>query len=132
MGARATAGHLDAWRLSPWQHGQSSGGVPDPRLELRGHQPPLFDLAALLHDVSDTAAIIYVDRVLDAWRDHASRPDLDQYWRAVKPLEAVMEILKFTARVDAAGPAHEATWLPMVYGWARRLLRASDFIGWPG
>ncbi|MGY0231079.1 phosphotransferase [Longispora urticae] len=94
-----------------------------------GH--PLFDLAAFLHDASGTAAAEYVDRVLDAWLDHAPRPVLDRCWQAAKPLGAVVEILKFTALADATGPAHEDSWLPMVHGWARRLLRADEGAGWP-
>ncbi|WP_018348779.1 phosphotransferase [Longispora albida] len=92
---------------------------------------PLLDLAAFLHDAGEPAAARYLAHTLDAWCDYAPRPGIERCWSAAKPLGAVAEILKFAALADAAGPRHEASWLPMVHGWARRLLRAGEYTGWP-
>ncbi|MBE1582375.1 hypothetical protein ACFPOI_26050 [Nonomuraea angiospora] len=41
-------------------------------------------------------------------------------------IAAVVELMKLIELADIVGPDHDFNWLPMTYGWGRRLLHAAD------
>ncbi|MGW6503867.1 aminoglycoside phosphotransferase family protein [Nonomuraea angiospora] len=87
---------------------------------------PLFDLASWLHDASEPDAATYLDACFAAWADTVAPERMRNAWRAAKPLAAVVELMKLIELADIVGPDHDFNWLPMTYGWARRLLHAAD------
>lgn len=86
---------------------------------------PFFDLASWLHGATDEEAAEAVGEYLGHWGDALGPDDLTLAWRTAKPVSALMEILKFLDLWDTVGPDYGFNWSPMVYGWARRLMRAA-------
>jgi hypothetical protein len=86
---------------------------------------PLLDLGSWLHDATEEEARFYVDAYVDEWSDDIDPRVVREAWRLGKPLAAVAEMLKLVDLADAVGPYHEFSWLPMTYGWCRRLLNAA-------
>ncbi|WP_369373217.1 aminoglycoside phosphotransferase family protein [Promicromonospora sp. Populi] len=86
---------------------------------------PLLDLGSWLHDATEEEARCYVDAYVDEWSDEIDPRIVREAWRLGKPLAAVAEMLKLVDLADAVGPYHEFSWLPMIYGWCRRLLNAA-------
>ncbi|MEV4582605.1 aminoglycoside phosphotransferase family protein [Nonomuraea jabiensis] len=86
---------------------------------------PLFDLASWLLDVSEPDAASYLDAFFAAWADTVAPERMRGAWRVAKPLAAVVEMMKLIELADIVGPDHDFNWLPMTYGWGRRLLHAA-------
>ncbi|MDX3110314.1 aminoglycoside phosphotransferase family protein [Nonomuraea angiospora] len=86
---------------------------------------PLFDLASWLLDASEADAASYLDAYFAAWSDTVAPEWMRGAWRLAKPLAAVVEMMKLIELADIVGPDHDFNWLPMTYGWARRLLNAA-------
>ncbi|MFI6743427.1 phosphotransferase family protein [Nonomuraea sp. NPDC050451] len=86
---------------------------------------PLFDLASWLHDVSEPDAASYLDACFAAWADTVDPERMRDAWRVAKPLAAMVEMMKLIELADIVGPDHDFNWLPMTYGWSRRLLNAA-------
>lgn len=86
---------------------------------------PFFDLASWLHGATDDEAATAVGEYLACWGDALGPDDLTLAWRIAKPVSALVEILKFVDLWDTVGPGYGFNWSPMVYGWARRLMRAA-------
>ncbi|MEV0235355.1 aminoglycoside phosphotransferase family protein [Nonomuraea sp. NPDC050786] len=86
---------------------------------------PLFDLASWLLDASEPDAAGYLDTCFAAWADTVSPGRMRSAWRVAKPLAAVVELMKLIELADLVGPDHDFNWLPMIYGWGRRLLNAA-------
>ncbi|MFC5824170.1 hypothetical protein [Nonomuraea insulae] len=86
---------------------------------------PLFDLASWLHDASEPDAATYLDAYFCAWADALAPERMRDAWRVAKPLAAVVEMMKLIELADIVGPDHDFNWLPMTYGWGRRLLNAA-------
>ena len=86
---------------------------------------PLFDLASWLHDASEPDAATYLDACFAAWADIVAPERMRGAWRVAKPLSAVVELMKLIELADIVGPDHDFNWLPMTYGWGRRLLNAA-------
>lgn len=86
---------------------------------------PVFDLASWLLDMTEPAARAQVTTFVRAWSAAVAPDVLWQAWRHAKPLAAVVEMLKLVELSDLVGRDHEFNWLPMTYGWARRLLTAA-------
>ncbi|MEV5498622.1 aminoglycoside phosphotransferase family protein [Nonomuraea fuscirosea] len=86
---------------------------------------PLFDLASWLLDASEPDAASYLDAYFDAWADTVTPERMRSAWRVAKPLAAVVEMMKLIELADIVGPDHDFNWLPMTYGWGRRLLNAA-------
>lgn len=86
---------------------------------------PFFDLASWLHGATDEEAAAAVEEYLQCWGDVFGPDELTAAWRTAKPVSALMEILKFLDLWDTVGPDYGFNWSPMVYGWARRLMRAA-------
>ncbi|MFI6742237.1 aminoglycoside phosphotransferase family protein [Nonomuraea sp. NPDC050451] len=86
---------------------------------------PLFDLASWLLDVSEPDAAAYLDACFAAWADIVAPERMRDAWRVAKPLAAVVEMMKLIELADIVGPDHDFNWLPMTYGWGRRLLNAA-------
>ncbi|MEV4413073.1 aminoglycoside phosphotransferase family protein [Catellatospora sp. NPDC049609] len=86
---------------------------------------PMFDLASWLLDLTEPVARGRVTAFIRAWAASTAPDVLWQAWRHAKPLAAVVEILKLVELSDVVGRDHDFNWLPMTYGWARRLLNAA-------
>lgn len=86
---------------------------------------PLLSLASWLDDAREADSARYVDAYVDAWRDDIDPELLRKAWRIAKPLAAIAELDKFITLVDVVGPRQDFSWLPMTYGWCRRLLSAA-------
>jgi hypothetical protein len=98
-----------------------------------GH--PFYDLACWLSDCDDAEAEAAVAAYLDAWRPYASDAELRREWAAAKPVGGLAELLKFVQLCDAVERDQWFSWTPMLFGWARRLLRflksnGPDRAGW--
>ncbi|WP_195898716.1 phosphotransferase family protein [Nonomuraea cypriaca] len=86
---------------------------------------PLFDLASWLLDTSEPDAASYLDAYFAAWADTVAPERMRSAWHVAKPLAAMVEMMKLIELADIVGPDHDFNWLPMTYGWGRRLLNAA-------
>ncbi|MEZ7126709.1 aminoglycoside phosphotransferase family protein [Nonomuraea sp. AD125B] len=86
---------------------------------------PLFDLASWLLDTSEPDAASYLDAYFAAWSGAVAPERMRSAWHVAKPLAAVVEMMKLIELAGIVGPDHDFNWLPMTYGWARRLLNAA-------
>ncbi|MGA5757732.1 aminoglycoside phosphotransferase family protein [Nonomuraea bangladeshensis] len=86
---------------------------------------PLFDLASWLLDTSEPDAASYLDAYFAAWSGTVAPERMCSAWHVAKPLAAVVEMMKLIELAGIVGPDHDFNWLPMTYGWARRLLNAA-------
>ncbi len=86
---------------------------------------PMFDLAPWLLDMTEPAARAHVTAFVQAWAASTAPDVLWRAWRHAKPLAAVIEMLKLVGLSDIVGRDYHFNWMPMTYGWARRLLTAA-------
>ncbi|GIH08245.1 hypothetical protein Rhe02_63120 [Rhizocola hellebori] len=85
---------------------------------------PLLDLACARYDASPEQAAAGFDAYLSGWSGVVDPAALRRAWRPAGPISAFAELVKFVGLVDLVGEAHAFNYLPVVYGWARRLLGA--------
>jgi hypothetical protein len=87
---------------------------------------PLFDLASGFYDAAPARAAAALDAYLAGWSGVLDPATMRRAWRYAGPLSAFMELVKFVGLVDLVGEAYAFNYLPVVYGWARRLVGACD------
>lgn len=86
---------------------------------------PLLDLATWLYDATEATAASHVDSYLRCWDGVVAREELERCWRLARPVGAAVEAAKFATLADRVGQDYDFNWLPVMYGWARKLLYAT-------
>lgn len=89
-----------------------------------GH--PFYDLACWLNDCDEAESRAAVTTYLDAWLPYAGRSDIAREWAAAKPVGGLAELLKFVRICDAVERDQWFSRTPMLFGWARRLIRSLE------
>lgn len=86
---------------------------------------PMLDLGWPFYDGPPDEAQATVDQWMASWSAAVDPATLRRAWAVAGPLAVGAELTKFLGLIDLVGPAHAFNFLPVVYGWARRLLKAT-------
>ncbi|HXM56684.1 MAG TPA: phosphotransferase [Candidatus Dormibacteraeota bacterium] len=84
---------------------------------------PFFDLANWLHDVPPDSEPAHVAAYLEPWAATHGMSAARAAWSSAKPLGAYYALTRLAAVLDATPADQWFSWLPMLFGWARRLYR---------
>jgi hypothetical protein len=87
---------------------------------------PFFDLANWLHDVQPGGEADHVDAYLAPWATTHGATAARAAWTLAKPLGACYSLTRLAAVLDATPADQRFSWLPMFFGWARRLYRVRE------